>query len=83
MYNNQFHGKGTFSYFNKQKYTGEFKNSLFDGPGIFEYNDGTNWKFEGTFLQNKKQGFGINYYVNGVILKCSYNSDKMHGKAVY
>ena len=65
------------------KYTGEFKNSKFDGQGTFDYNDEIQGKFEGTFLQNKKQGFGTQYYVDGTILKCYFNSDKMQGEAVY
>jgi hypothetical protein len=46
------------------RYTGNFKNSLFDGAGVLDFgsfveSEQQNLVFEGNFLEGKRHGFGI------------------------
>ena len=45
------------------KYIGEFKNGVYEGKGIYYYNNGD--KYEGNFKNGVKEGKGIEYYNNG------------------
>lgn len=52
---------------NVENYTGEFKNDLYHGPGVYRWADGR--RYEGTFFANDKHGPGTFYYPSGTIRK--------------
>ena len=51
---NKKEGNGIF-YLEEGIYAGEVKNDLFHGKGIFSGKNG--WKYEGEFVNGKKDGF--------------------------
>ena len=53
-------GKGTFSYFNGNKYVGIFKNGKHHGKGTLFYNNGN--KYIGMFINGMPNGKGTAYY---------------------
>ena len=67
------------------KYTGEVKNGICDGKGVYIYNNGD--KYEGDFKNNMKDGKGIFYYKlepwNGDVYVGDYKNNKREGKGIY
>ncbi len=55
--NNKFEGKGILIKVNGDKYTGEFKEGLFNGNGKYVWSDSS--KYEGDWKNNKMSGYGI------------------------
>ena len=49
--NNQFHGKGRFTFLNGDEYEGEFENHNYHGFGIYRFNTGE--IYEGDFYKNR------------------------------
>ena len=56
------HGKGTFTWLDGRKYTGEYKDDKKDGYGLFEWADGR--KYKGYWLDGRQNGEGMFYNVN-------------------
>ena len=44
-------------------FTGQFKNDVFSGFGIYRYGDGE--RYEGLYVNGVRQGRGKYFYVNG------------------
>ena len=57
-------------------YIGYFYDDKFNGNGIL-FND--KGKFDGTFMDNKKSGFGTFYFKNGVKFEGTYLDNKKNG----
>ena len=51
------HGRGTLTFANGAKYSGEFVNGFFQGSGILAFPDGG--RYEGQFELGKYQGLGV------------------------
>jgi antitoxin component YwqK of YwqJK toxin-antitoxin module len=66
MKNGLFCGKGVYYYQDGGKYVGEFENGYFDGEGVYYRKDGTKI-YEGTWKDDKYEGYGINYDTAGNI----------------
>ena len=49
------------------KYTGEFKDGLYNGQGTFYYADGSRWT--GEWKNADKNGFGTEYAADGTVLR--------------
>lgn len=49
-------GKGTYTWPDGKKYTGEYKEDRKDGEGTFEFPNGT--KYVGSWKLGKQDGFG-------------------------
>ena len=56
----EFHGYGTYTWEDGQKYKGEFTNGKYDGKGIETYPDGS--KYDGEWKDDKWHGKGRNLY---------------------
>ena len=64
------------------RYIGYFRKNKLHGNGIVI--DKENHKvYEGHFVDNKKNGFGKLYYVNGEFYEGEFNDDKMDGEGIY
>ena len=64
------------------RYVGYFRKNKLHGNGIVI--DKENHKvFEGHFADNKKNGFGKLYYVNGEFYEGEFDDDKMEGEGIY
>lgn len=79
--NNKFSGSGKeYNKDGKPIYEGNWKENEFDGKGTRYYNDG---KYEGTFKEGKRNGFGTFYNDNGNKYVGNYKNDKSNGKGTY
>lgn len=56
---------------NVENYTGEFKNDLYHGEGVYRWPDGQ--KYVGGFFANDKHGLGTFYYPRGTIREQLWN----------
>ena len=70
-------GRGTMTYFNGNKYTGEWVDDRFDGVGEYIWADGK--KFTGNFKKDKIDGNGTGFWPDGRIYKGEYSNDLAHG----
>ncbi|ORM40620.1 TFIIH basal transcription factor complex helicase repD subunit [Babesia sp. Xinjiang] len=59
-------------------YTGQVKDGLFHGTGIFYYGD--NERYEGNFVYGKREGKGKFYYADGAVYEGEWVDDKIKGK---
>lgn len=57
------HGKGMYSFPNKDIYMGLWKDDKFNNDGLYIYSNGE--KYNGKFSEGKKNGRGIYYYKSG------------------
>lgn len=62
-----------------QKYSGSCKDGLATGFGIAQGND----KYEGQFIEGKKQGIGTYLWQNGAEYIGEFNLDEPHGYGIY
>ena len=63
---------GTFTYFNGDKYIGEFKDDTRSGQGTYTYGPEDKWsgdEYIGEWRDGEKDGQGIYTYANGKVLK--------------
>jgi hypothetical protein len=63
---------GTFTYFNGDKYIGEFKDDTRSGQGTYTYGPEDKWsgdEYIGEWRNGEKDGQGIYTYANGKVLK--------------
>ena len=56
-------GFGVFSYSNRNRYGGEWKNNIEEGYGVFEWENGD--IFKGMFRNGKRNGEGEYYFAEG------------------
>ena len=67
--------------YNNGKYTGEFKNGLKDGRGIFYYTNGD--KYEGDWKNDCREGKGVFYFKDGDKYEGDFKKSKKDGKGIY
>jgi hypothetical protein len=86
--NDQKHGQGRYychTAVNAHSYVGGFQNGLFHGRGVFTLKSGS--KYDGEWVQGKREGQGVEYWTVGVRTDCTYVGqyvdNKMHGHGVY
>jgi hypothetical protein len=51
------------------------------GKGVFTWPDGR--KYEGDYLDDKKEGFGVFYWPDGRMYKGQWANGKQHGEGHY
>lgn len=68
---------GKIYYINGDEYDGQIKNYLRDGKGTF-ISDNEN--YDGQWLKDEKDGYGILKYKNGIEYKGYFKKDKFNGK---
>ena len=61
--NSQFHGQGTYTFFNGEVYVGEWKDGAPHGQGTYTWPDGS--KYVGEYKDNKQHGQGTFTYADG------------------
>jgi hypothetical protein len=71
-------GQGTLSYYNGDKYIGQWKAGKKHGKGTFIYNGGE--KYVGEFKNDEIHGYGIYRWPNGNVYKGNFVNNKKHGK---
>ena len=71
--------KGTFKWSKDKVYSGQWRKNALNGFGTFT-NKGK--VFKGNFVDDKKQGLGINIYSNNSYLISNYDEDRMLGIAI-
>ena len=73
----KFHGKGTVYNEIPESFEEEFDYTNFDG--LADY-----WvKYEGQFLDDNKEGYGVMYLSNGDRFEGNFKDDMVHGQGVY
>ena len=68
------------TYFNGEKYEGDWKEGFFEGIGIFYLKNGE--RFEGRFKDNKYNGYGKYFYINGEWLEGIFKNDHPSGNCL-
>jgi len=68
---------GTISYVSGDVYTGEVKNGLHHGKGLFSWKNGAT--YYGEWKENLKSGNGTYTYENGAVYTGEYENDLPHG----
>jgi hypothetical protein len=59
------------------RYTGGFKNSLFEGFGVLDFSDGDqNLVFEGNFKEGMRHGFGVLRRDGEIVVQGDWENDK-------
>ena len=61
----KFHGKGTYTWANGDKYDGQWKDDKMHGEGTETFAGGD--KYVGQYKDGKKHGFGKYTYANGTV----------------
>ena len=72
-----FHGRGTLTYYDGDKYAGGFLLGAFHGNGTFTT---AKDKYVGEYKNGYKNGFGTQTYSNGDKYVGEFKDDKYHGK---
>ncbi|EFC46511.1 predicted protein, partial [Naegleria gruberi] len=62
----------------QQVYTGQFKNNVYHGQGIFNFQT-RSLEFEGDMIDSRKNGFGKLVYSDGSYYEGQFNNDEMTG----
>ncbi|KAL4476421.1 hypothetical protein ABPG74_010154 [Tetrahymena malaccensis] len=78
-------GYGILEWKNGDKYEGYFKNDKIDGKGIIYYHEQDQWnrkKYEGNFVNGKRQGFCIIDWKNGDKYEGYFKNDQFDGKGI-
>lgn len=70
------HGKGKFTYPNKDKYEGEWQDDKAFGHGIFETDSST---YDGQWMNDLKHGSGIEKFIDGTVYEGSFSQGHRHG----
>ncbi len=78
--NGKFHGYGTLSRNNGQRYQGNFNNGVFHGHGILIENT---LRYEGNFQDGKFHGHGSLQLSNGGSYEGSWENGAKHGKGIW
>ena len=79
-----FHGKGTFTYDNQEKFVGNWRENAADGHGVYFSADGQVEIYNGTWKNDKRHGRGVaqSPKANGEWYSGEYVDDKYHGNGV-
>ena len=60
-------------------FKGNFKNGLRNGNGIWKRGPGNSDKYEGEYVEDKKEGYGVFKWQNGNLYKGNFFNDQKHG----
>jgi hypothetical protein len=71
----------TLEFDDKSKYEGSFKDSKYDGDGVFTFANGDSYK--GKFVDDKFNGKGVYTYANGDKYDGDFKDDLYDGKGIY
>ena len=77
--------EGSYQYSSGETYSGEWQNNLFHGRGSYAHSVGQ-WEtdlYVGDFKEDKKNGFGIYTYTDGVRYVGEFKDDMKDGKGKY
>ncbi|KAE8579446.1 hypothetical protein XENTR_v10024041 [Xenopus tropicalis] len=74
------HGHGIFTSSNqKVSYVGDWHKGTRHGKGVIYYNkEGTSW-YEGDWISNKKEGWGVQCFISGNIYEGQWKNNIFHG----
>jgi hypothetical protein len=72
------HGLGTYTYYNGDKYEGEWKDDKMHGHGTYTFHDGD--KYEGEWKDDKMHGQGIYTWANREKYVGDFKYGKQHGQ---
>jgi hypothetical protein len=72
---------GTISYVSGDVYTGEMKNGVHHGKGLFSWKNGAT--YYGEWKENLKSGHGTYKHKNGAVYTGEYENDLPHGQGEY
>ncbi|KAL4512593.1 hypothetical protein ABPG72_020430 [Tetrahymena utriculariae] len=67
-------------YQNGDKYEGQLKNGLKNGQGTYYFCK--SGKYQGNFINDKKEGYGIRQFNNGDTYEGEFKNDLIHGKGI-
>jgi hypothetical protein len=72
--------RGSYTYDDWSKYTGEFKDDKRHGQGTMIYPDGQ--KYTGEFVNDRREGEGVYTSPSGATWKGQFKNDKPNGRGV-
>ena len=75
----RYHGHGTLSLLNGNKYTGSFAHGVFDGHGTYTFKS-TATQYDGQWLAGAKEGRGRETYSDGSVYIGEYKAGEREGK---
>ncbi len=78
-------GTGTMTWKNGDKYEGGFKNGNMEGEGVLSYARGDalgREKYKGGWLMDKKSGYGVMVWTNGVKYEGEYKDGSKEGDGI-
>ena len=75
---NKFHGQGTITYSNGNKYDGQFENDRFHGHGTFTSADGGG-RYIGEWMDDNRHGQGTHTYFDGTVAEGVWKNDIFQG----
>ena len=76
----KFDGKGSYIWANSSNYTGEFKNGMRNGQGVWISGGKPSDIYEGEYENDMKHGFGLYKWANGSSYEGYFKADRKHGK---
>ena len=83
--NGKFHGQGTYTWADGNKYVGEFKDGIQDGLGISTFVSGkfAGGKYVGQFKNQKQHGQGTYTWANGDKYVGEWKDGVQHGQGTF
>jgi radial spoke head protein 1 len=75
-------GIATATFENGDTYVGMYKDQKRNGAGVYTYTS-KNMKYEGEYLENKKEGHGRMTYQDGGIFEGGWKDNERHGMGTY
>ena len=78
---NNFIGKGVYTYSNGDKYEGDWFNDQSTGNGVYTYSNGSSYK--GEFLEDKLNGKGIYKWFSGEVYEGDFVDNKRTGQGTF
>lgn len=77
-------GKGTLSFYNGDKYIGNFSWNKRNGYGVYSGSQLDNrFSYEGFWLDDKKHGLGVYWFPNKDQYEGMWHEDLRHGNGTY
>jgi Ca2+-binding EF-hand superfamily protein len=81
--NDTMHGKGHETFAAKASIDAQtFEHGLPEGVAVMIFSNGTNYRYEGEFLQGRRHGKGSVFYENGDVFVGTWDGGKRHGRGV-
>ncbi len=76
-----YHGRGTYTWSNGNRYVGDFVDGNFTGRGTYTWADGG--RYDGDYVDGKLHGRGVRTWANGDRYEGDWRDDKRAGRGVY